>query len=316
MIAFKFKPLLKSVLWGGDRIKRYCGLHTDQTSIGESWMISGVPGHETVVSDGEDAGKSLSELISKYGAKLVGGRVFNKYGNMFPLLIKVIDAKEDLSVQVHPDDDLAQRLHNSLGKSEMWYIVDADPESKIYAGFSKKIDKNEYFRLIDEGRIMDVVASHASHSGDVFYTPAGRIHSIGAGNMLIEVQQTSDITYRVYDFDRCDQDGKLRELHTELAAEAIDYNVYPDYKKEYNKSGFGMERLVDCQYFNVARLVLDGSESLALPTVIDSFMIVICVEGSVNIGGRELSQGESMLIPAIEQNVTAEGSAVLLTVTA
>lgn len=316
MNAFKFKPLLKSVLWGGDRIKRYCGIETDLTSIGECWMISGVPGHETVVSEGEDAGKSLSDLISKYGESLVGARILEKYGCRFPILIKVIDAKEDLSVQVHPDDVLAEQLHNSFGKSEMWYIVEADPESKLYTGFSKNIDKSEYFRLIEEGRIMDFVEAHESHPGDVFYIPAGRIHSIGAGNMLIEIQQTSDLTYRVFDFERRDKDGKLRELHTELAAKAINFNLHQDCKYEYDKSALGMERLLDCEYFNVARIVLEPSRSAMLPTVTDSFMIVICVEGSVEINDIHIDKGEAILIPATEQNVWAVGSAVLLTVTA
>lgn len=318
MNAFRFKPLLKSVLWGGNKILRYRGLEgAEDATIGESWEISGVPGSETVVSEGEDAGLTVTELIEKYGPALVGNHVYEKYGNTFPLLVKIIDARADLSVQVHPDDALAEKRHHSLGKTEMWYIIDADPGAKIYSGFSKKIDRSEYYNLISQGKIMDVIASHDSNPGDLFYIPAGRIHSIGAGNMLIEIQETSDITYRVYDFNRKDKDGNSRELHTELAADAIDYNVYPEYKKNYDKSAHGTVSLIECPYFDVRRTVLSsGEDRCLLPTADDSFTIVFCVNGEMEVNGESIKSGEALLFPADMNTLTASGAGTLLTVTA
>ena len=318
MNAFRFKPLLKSVLWGGNKILGYRGLEgAEDATIGESWEISGVPGSETVVSEGEDAGLTVTELIEKYGPALVGNHVYEKYGNTFPLLVKIIDARADLSVQVHPDDALAEKRHNSLGKTEMWYVIDADPGAKIYSGFSKKIDRSEYYNLISQGKIMDVIASHDSNPGDLFYIPAGRIHSIGAGNMLIEIQETSDITYRVYDFNRKDKDGNSRELHTELAADAIDYNVYPEYKKNYDKSAHGTVSLIECPYFDVRRTVLSsGEDRCLLPTADDSFTIVFCVNGEMEVNGESIKSGEALLFPADMKTLTASGAGTLLTVTA
>lgn len=318
MNAFRFKPLLKSVLWGGNKILRYRGLEgAEDATIGESWEISGVPGSETVVSEGEDAGLTVTELIEKYGPALVGNHVYEKYGNTFPLLVKIIDARADLSVQVHPDDTLAEKRHHSLGKTEMWYIIDADPGAKIYSGFSKKIDRSEYYNLISQGKIMDVIAAHDSNPGDLFYIPAGRIHSIGAGNMLIEIQETSDITYRVYDFNRKDKDGNSRELHTELAADAIDYNVYPEYKKNYDKSAHGAVPLIKCPYFDVRRTVLSsGEERCLLPAADDSFTIVFCVNGEMEVNGEYIKSGEALLFPADMKTLTASGAGTLLIVTA
>lgn len=317
MNAFRFKPLLKSVLWGGDKILSYTGLEaTEDTAIGESWIISGVTGNETVVSEGDDAGLTVSDIILKYGADLVGNHIYDRYGTTFPLLVKIIDAHADLSIQVHPDDALAKTRHDSLGKTEMWYIIDAEPGAKIYSGLSKKIDRDEYYSLISQGKIMDVVAAHDSHPGDIFYIPAGRIHSIGSGNMLVEVQETSDVTYRVYDFDRKDKDGKFRELHTDLAADAIDYNVYQDYKKNYDKSARGTVSLIKCPYFNVQRTVLQEAESCQLPTAEDSFTIVFCVDGAMDVNGEKLKRGEMVLFPACRHSLVASGKGVLLTITA
>jgi len=317
MNAFRFKPLLKSVLWGGDKILGYRGMEpVDGVTIGESWEISGVAGNETVVSEGEDAGLTVSELILKYGARLVGNHIYEKYGSTFPLLVKIIDARADLSVQVHPDDALAEKRHNSLGKTEMWYIIDAEPGAKIYSGFSKTINREEYFHLIAEGKIMDAIAVHDSHQGDLFYIPAGRIHSIGAGNMLVEIQETSDITYRVYDFNRNDKDGRLRELHTEFAADAIDYNVYSDYKQDYDKSASGTIQLIKCPYFDVQRTVLSDAEPCPLPTAKDSFTILFCVDGEAVVNGESLKGGEILLFPACQKSLAASGNGTLLIVTA
>lgn len=315
---FKFEPYLKSVLWGGEKIAKYKGIVTDQHNIGESWEISGVDGHESVVAEGDDKGLNLRQIIEKYKGDLVGNAVYAKYGDTFPLLVKIIDAKGDLSVQVHPDDTLAKARHNSYGKTEMWYIIDAEEGAPIYAGLSKQITPEEYEKLVAENAIMDVIARHDSHAGDLFFLPAGRIHAIGAGNLLAEIQQTSDITYRVYDFDRRDANGNPRELHTEQAKDAIDYTVYPEYKSEYDRNGKSATPLVKCQYFDVKREIIDGVSTIDASA--DSFMIIMCLDGEAtitdNLGGvTHVKKGESILVPAVITSMKAEGNATFMTST-
>lgn len=315
---FKFEPYLKSVLWGGEKIAKYKGIVTDQHNIGESWEISGVDGHESVVAEGDDKGLNLRQIIEKYKGDLVGNAVYAKYGDTFPLLVKIIDAKGDLSVQVHPDDTLAKARHNSYGKTEMWYIIDAEEGAPIYAGLSKQITPEEYEKLVAKNAIMDVIARHDSHAGDLFFLPAGRIHAIGAGNLLAEIQQTSDITYRVYDFDRRDANGNPRELHTEQAKDAIDYTVYPEYKSEYDRNGKSATPLVKCQYFDVKREIIDGVSTIDAST--DSFMIIMCLDGEAtitdNLGGvTHVKKGESILVPAVITSMKAEGNATFMTST-
>ena len=315
---FKFEPYLKSVLWGGEKIAKYKGIVTDQHNIGESWEISGVDGHESVVAEGDDKGLNLRQIIEKYKGDLVGNAVYAKYGDTFPLLVKIIDAKGDLSVQVHPDDTLAKARHNSYGKTEMWYIIDAEEGAPIYAGLSKQITPEEYEKLVAENAIMDVIARHDSHAGDLFFLPAGRIHAIGAGNLLAEIQQTSDITYRVYDFDRRDANGNPRELHTEQAKDAIDYTVYPEYKSEYDRNGKSATPLVKCQYFDVKREIIDGVSTIDASA--DSFMIIMCLDGEAtitdNLGGvTHVKKGESILVPAVITSMKAEGKATFMTST-
>ncbi len=320
MIApFKFVPYLKPVLWGGDKIAPFKGVESDCDNIGESWEISGVPGHESVVSEGPDKGLKLPQLVAKYGEALMGRRVMEKYGATFPLLIKLIDAKKDLSVQVHPDDELARRRHDSLGKTEMWYIVDTEPGARIYAGLSREITPDDYTRLVEEKKIMDVVASHESDPGDIFFLPAGRIHAIGAGNLLAEIQETSDITYRVYDFDRRDANGNPRELHTELAKDAIDYTVYPEYKGSYDKAAKGETDLVECGHFDVRRVIVEGENPVTVE--LDSFVVIMCLDGQCEIDAcgvaTPMHRGETVLVPAESAaSITARGNAVLLTATA
>lgn len=320
MIApFKFVPYLKPVLWGGDKIAPFKGVESDCDNIGESWEISGVPGHESEVSEGPDKGLKLPQLVAKYGEALMGRRVMEKYGATFPLLIKLIDAKKDLSVQVHPDDELARRRHDSLGKTEMWYIVDTEPGARIYAGLSREITPDDYTRLVEEKKIMDVVASHESAPGDIFFLPAGRIHAIGAGNLLAEIQETSDITYRVYDFDRRDANGNPRELHTELAKDAIDYTVYPEYKGSYDKTAKGETDLVECGHFDVRRVIVEGENPVTVE--LDSFVVIMCLDGQCEIDAcgvvTPMHRGETILVPAESAaSITARGNAVLLTATA
>lgn len=310
--AYKFEPYLKSVLWGGERIAPFKGISPDQHEIGESWEISGVAGHESVVADGADKGLNLVQLIDKYKGELVGKAVYEKFGNTFPLLIKIIDAKRDLSVQVHPNDALAKVRHNSFGKTEMWYIIDAEKDANIYAGLAKQITKDDYEQMVKENTIMDAVACHKSHVGDLFFLPAGRIHAIGAGNLLAEIQQTSDITYRVYDFGRLDDNGKPRQLHTEEAKDAIDYTVYPEYKSQYDRMA-DHAPLIKCQYFDVRLHQVKGSS--VFDPGCDSFVVVMCLGGEAKVNGVNARQGETLLIPASQNILKIDGTATILTAT-
>ena len=206
-VPIRFAPYLKSVIWGGDKICSYKGIVQHEPRIGESWEISSVPGHESIVCEGKYEGRSIVDLIDEFGPELLGEKVFSKFHGKFPLLIKFIDAADNLSVQVHPDDELALKRHNSLGKTEMWYIVDSEPKAKIYAGLNKLISPEEYVRLVEDGEFESALATHDSHTGDVFFLPAGRVHAIGAGNLLAEIQESSDITYRIFDYNRRDASG-------------------------------------------------------------------------------------------------------------
>ncbi len=312
----KFRPILKSAIWGGEKIAPLKGIVTDQKQIGESWEISGVKGNESVVDNGPDAGLTLPQMIEKYGAALVGEYNFEKFGTTFPLLIKIIDAAGDLSLQVHPDDELAQKRHNSLGKTEMWYIVDTEPDAVICAGLEKNITPDEYVAKVADNSLMDVVAHHKSKPGDVFFLPAGRIHSIGAGNLLVEVQETSDVTYRIYDFGRVDaKTGKPRELHVDLAKDAIDYTVYPSYVTKPGASLDGVQELVSCSHFSVYRIVDEGEKKLH--PVIKSFSTMTCIEGELEVTDDRGNQitlraGESCLVPAMATLIELKGNGVLI----
>ena len=228
---YKFQPILKSLIWGGEKIAPYKGIATDQRNIGESWELSGVKDNESVVAEGPEAGTSLPELIARHGAALLGKANYGRFGEEFPLLIKFIDARQDLSIQVHPNDELAWERHKSKGKTEMWYVVSADKDAHLRSGFSKQVTPAEYEASVGDNTITDILADYKIAPGDVFFLPAGRVHSIGAGSFIAEIQQTSNITYRIYDFNRRDANGNTRELHTELAKGAIDYTVLPDYRR-------------------------------------------------------------------------------------
>ncbi len=315
-----FSPYLKSVIWGGETIAPFKGIVTDQKSIGESWEISAVPGKVSVVDRGTFKGRSLTELIEVFGPALVGGKVYETYGKNFPLLIKIIDAKDNLSVQVHPDDELAEKRHHCPGKTEMWHIIDTAPGAKIYVGLKQQITPDEYERRVADNTIMDVIYSYDSAPGDTFFLPAGRIHAIGAGNLLAEIQETSDITYRIYDYDRRDADGNPRQLHTEQARDAIDYTVYPNYKNEPAPAGVADVDLVNCKHFDVRRILLDNAENLPMNHTRNSFMIVMCLAGEAILGyGSEgktttIKQGDTLLFPAVLGNLTASGTGTLLQV--
>lgn len=323
MKPYKFVPYLKSTIWGGEQIAPFKGITTDQHTVGESWEISSVPGFESVtaprgIQDDPDLGLNLTQLIDKYGSALVGEQVYAQFGCQFPLLIKFIDAKQDLSVQVHPDDQLAQQRHGCAGKTEMWYIMQAAEGAKIYAGLNQTITPEQYEQLANAETInghspmQDVIATHDAHAGDIFFLPAGRLHAIGAGNLLAEIQQTSDITYRVYDFGRKDANGNTRELHVQQAKDAIDYTVYPDYRATYDLTQTNAE-LVQCPYFKVNRIVVEQQAQIDLHT--NSFVVIICLEGQAKVNGVPMHQGETLLVPADANTLTINGSTTILTAT-
>lgn len=302
LYPFTFRPILKSVIWGGADICPFKGITPVQEGIGESWEISHVEGNVSVVENGSLAGESLDNLIQTYGEKLMGKKVVARFGNTFPLLIKFIDACDNLSIQVHPDDELARKRHNSFGKTEMWYVVKTSADAALYSGFSQQIDAEEYVKRVENNTIMDVLQRYEVNAGDVFFLPAGRVHAIGAGCFVAEIQQTSNITYRIYDYDRRDANGNGRELHTELAKDAIDYTLYPDYRTHYTRRENEKVELVSCPYFTTNLLEYDKPVTRDC-SGIDSFVIYICMEGKAVIkdnNGQEISvhQGQSVLIPA------------------
>ena len=323
MKPYKFKPFLKTTLWGGYQIAPFKGISTAQPNIGESWEISGVQGHESIaiergIIDDVDVGLTLTQLIDKYKELLVGRRVYKRFGNRFPLLVKFIDSRQDLSVQVHPDDKMAQKRHKCPGKTEMWYVVKADVGAKIYSGLKKSITPDEYEQLATaepvngHSPMQDVIATHESHQGDLYFLPAGRLHAIGAGNFLVEIQQTSDITYRVYDFGRKDAHGNPRELHIAEAKEAIDYQVWPEYRTSYDSTKPNSE-LIHCPYFTVNRVVVQVAAEIDLHT--DAFVVVVCLWGEAHINGIHVKQGETLLVPASENVLYIFGNATFLTAT-
>ena len=314
MYPLKFKPILKSTIWGGEKIIPFKHLDCQQAQVGESWEISDVPGDESVVAYGADAGKNLTQLVGEYKASLVGENNYKRFNGKFPLLIKFIDAQQDLSIQVHPNDELAMKRHNSMGKTEMWYVIGNDGgKAHLRSGLSKQITPEEYAQMIADNTICDALADYAVQPGDVFFLPAGRIHSIGAGCFIAEIQQTSNITYRIYDFNRKDKNGNTRELHTELSKDAIDYAVSEDYRTHYTPKQNEPVELVSCPYFTTT--VYDLTEPMDMDySELDSFVIYICMEGTCHITDNESNQvslqaGESVLFPATTQklSVTPEG---------
>ena len=297
-----FEPNLHTKVWGGEQLATWKNL-PHQPYVGESWEVSAVPSAPSVITNGTWAGYSLPEVISKMPDAILGKAVAKQYQNLLPVLVKFIDANEDLSIQVHPDNDMAQREHNKMGKNEMWYILSAEPESYIYAGFQEQLSEHEYKQRVADGSIINALAKHHVKAGDVFYIPAGRVHAIGKGIRLLEVQQSSDVTYRIYDYNRLDLDGQPRELHTQLAAQALDYQVYKEYKSEYQENTNTANLCLDTEYFTVR--VVDLEETIRRNMVkYDSFIIQSCVEGECKIRIRStqdevtLRKGYSCLIPA------------------
>ena len=310
LYPLKFKTIYKDKIWGGQKIKTY--LHKDFGALpncGETWEISGVKSDVSVVANGDLEGESLAVLLEKYKDELVGKKVYDHFGNIFPLLVKFIDANEDLSIQVHPDDELAKKRHNSFGKTEMWYVIEADPGSTLIAGFNKELTEQEYVDKFNSGHLTDVLNKEDVTAGDVFFLPAGRVHTIGKGLLIAEIQQTSDITYRIYDFDRVDDKGDRRELYTEEALAAIDYKYYPEYKTSYEPEMNQTVKLVSCPYFTTN--LLDFTESTSKDySNLDSFVIYVCVDGgfTVKYDGAHypVTIGDCILLPKSVDKVELE----------
>ena len=297
-----FEPNLHRIVWGGDRLTRWKGL-PQQDHIGESWEVSAVESSASVVANGIFAGRTLPEVVESDPEGILGKAVARKNGGHMPLLVKFIDARNDLSIQVHPDDEMAQREHGKLGKSEMWYVLDAEPGACIYSGFKKSLTPDEYKQMVQDGTVVDALARHEAHAGDVFYIPAGRVHAICGGIMLAEIQQSSDVTYRIFDYNRPGLDGKPRELHTALAAKALNYKVERKYRTDYAVRNDRANLIMESRFFS-ALVTEIGREFHRNLVKYDSFIITMCLKGDCVIRVREtgdevtLREGYSCLIPA------------------
>jgi mannose-6-phosphate isomerase len=320
LYPLKFKPIIKDKIWGGTRLKKALGKNSRTSKAGESWEISSIPGSLSKVRNGFLAGNTLEEIIEVYMGDLVGDRIFEEFGTLFPLLIKFIDANDRLSVQVHPEDELALKQFGSFGKTEMWYIIEAEQDAEIVAGFSQNVNAEIYRQHLHNGSLMEILNSEKTVAGDVFFLPAGRIHAIGAGILLAEIQQTSDATLRIFDYNRMDDKGKPRELHTDMALQAIDFRPVNQYKTPYAKNENETNPVVSCKYFttNYLDLVALLEKDYHL---LDSFVIYLCVEGSFtiryyNTEMEPVKKGETILLPAEIKSISLipNGRAKLLEV--
>ncbi len=313
---FRFRPVLKTTIWGGDKIIPFKHLQSDQQQVGESWEISGVKGNETIVSEGPYEGRSLNDVLATLKSKLVGEENYKRFGDEFPLLIKFIDARQDLSIQVHPTDEIARRQGKDRGKTEMWYIMDSAPDAKLYCGLKEQLTPEQYKEKVASDTITDALAQYQVKEGDVFFLPAGRIHAIGSGCFLAEIQQTSDVTYRIYDYKRKDKDGNYRELHTREAAESIDFHVESDYRTDYVAHRNQGVPLVQCPYFCTAIYDLDEPMTLDY-SELDSFVVLIALSGNGTITSPDgqsttFQTGDTLLLPATTQTVLVEGTVKFL----
>ena len=319
LYPLKFEPILKERLWGGSKLKDVFGKAIPSEITGESWELSAVPGDVSLVANGALQGKSLQFLIDTYQSDLLGKSVLQRFGTEFPILIKFIDANKDLSIQLHPNDELAKQRHNSFGKTEMWYIMDADPGAQLIVGFNRDVEKEEYKESLKNNTLLELLNYEDVEEGDTYFINTGKIHAIGAGVLLVDIQQTSDVTYRVFDFNRKDKNGNLRELHTDLALDAIDYSRKDDFKVDYSKTKNTTNAMVDCPYFKTNALILDGSYQQDI-SLSDSFTILMCVKGKATVkndfGTVEVSKGETVLIPAASKELMiTTNNASLLEVT-
>ena len=313
---FKFHPILQEKIWGGNKLREVLNKETTKENVGESWEISGVKGNISILKNGPDKGKNLIDLISEYKSELVGEKIFSSFSTEFPLLIKFIDAKTDLSVQLHPNDNLARKRHDSFGKTEMWYVMQADKGSRLNIGFNKNVDKKDYLEQLENGKITNLLNFEEVQKGDSVFINTGKVHAIGGGDLLAEIQQTSDITYRIYDWDRVDDNGNSRELHTELALDAIDFEKKDDYKLTYNEDINQSSEIASCEFFTTNYLPVQGGIEKDY-SKLDSFVIYMCVDGeaqvSIENNSEVIQKGETILIPACVNTVEirSEGSELL-----
>ena len=315
MEIIKFRPILKQVLWGGNKIISFKQLDAEMEQVGESWEVSGVKDNESIVANGQYEGMKLNDLVALLKGDLVGKENYERFGNEFPLLIKFIDASKQLSIQVHPNDEQAKAKGLKRGKTEMWYVMESAPDATLLSGLKRTITPEEYKAMVENDTITDALCEYRVGEGDVFYLPAGRIHSIGAGTFLAEIQETSDVTYRIYDFKRKDKDGNYRQLHTEAAAECIDYSVENDYRTKYEaRKNEGVE-LAQCPHFTTS--VYDLDEPMLLDySELDSFVVLIALSGecTLSTGDAEtqLRAGETVLLPATTQTLNVSGTVKFL----
>ncbi|HSD07483.1 type I phosphomannose isomerase catalytic subunit [Flavobacterium sp.] len=311
----QFNAILKERIWGGEKLKTVLNKPITSNITGESWELSTVEGDVSIVANGEYKGKSLTELIDAYPNEILGTAVHERFGKQFPLLFKYLDAREDLSIQVHPNDELAKKRHNSFGKTEMWYVMQADNDARIIVGFKEDSSADEYVKHLNDKTLIDILDTVKAKPGDVFFLETGTVHAIGAGLVVAEIQQTSDITYRIYDFDRKDAQGNTRELHVDLALDAINYkkvNTYKEYTKETDKSNV----VVDCPYFTTNFIPLENEKSVVNSGL--SFAVYMCIEGSFELEYEgsvyQYKKGDTVLIPAAMKSYNLKGKASILEV--
>lgn len=309
----QFQPILKDRIWGGTKLRDYLNKPIFSSITGESWEISTVENDVSVVSNGAFEGKSLNEIIALYPNELLGTRVHEQFGNQFPLLFKYLDAREDLSIQVHPNDELAKQRHNSFGKTEMWYVMQADKEARLIVGFKEKSSKEEYVHHLENKTLLSILDTKKVQKGDVFFLNTGTVHAIGAGTVIAEIQQTSDITYRLYDFDRVDVNGNTRELHIDLALDAINYDVV-EAERKYKKKENASNEIATCQYFTTNFIPLDGTFKVFSNK--ETFRVYMCVDGefelNLNYTKYIYKTGDTVLIPAQTPNFELLGTASIL----
>lgn len=314
LYPLKFKPILKERIWGGTKLASVLNKESNSNCIGESWEISDVEGDTSVITNGNLKGTSLKELQLQLGADLIGEKNYKVFQDKFPILIKFIDAKQDLSIQLHPNDELAEKRHNSFGKTEMWYVMQADDDSNLIVDFNQKMDKDKYLHHLNNKTLPKVLNFDKVNEGDTYFIEVGRVHAIGAGVMLAEIQQTSDITYRVYDWDRVDANGNSRELHNDLAIDAIDFDMPDNYKVKYSKKDNVSNNMVTCPYFTTNYLEI--KKTVKKENIHDSFIIYMCVDGQATIETGEFAEtikkGETVLLPAAIKKYTIKANSAKL----
>jgi mannose-6-phosphate isomerase len=309
----QFEPILKERIWGGTKLKTLLNKPITSEITGESWEISTVENEVSVVANGEFKGKSLNDLINLYPTEILGSKVYAQFGKQFPLLFKYLDAREDLSIQVHPNDELAGKRHNSFGKAEMWYVMQADEDARLIVGFKEKSSPEEYLDHLKSKSLLDILDTKKVQSGDAFMLETGTIHAIGAGIVIAEIQQTSDITYRVFDFDRKDAKGNTRELHVDLALEALNYDKV-EAQRFYGKNENNANEVVHCPYFTTNYIPLNGKAVFSKTA--DSFRVFMCVDGEFSLvladATYQYPKGSTLLLPALLTDYQLVGQAALL----